>query len=85
MSHKKGMYLEQVVIMNENDLPSLLREVADYIEQNKLELWDLLIDTQPEDENSDLSARLILAGFVNLPNKGLHSDTATPSEAGESS
>lgn len=69
MSHKKGMYLEQVVIMNENGLPSLLREVADYIEQNNLELWDLSIDTQPDDEDSDLGARLILAGFVKLPNK----------------
>ena len=69
MSIKKGMYLEQIVIKNENGLPSLLREVADYIEQNNLDLWDLFIDTQVEDESSDLFARLILSGFVKLPNK----------------
>ena len=69
MSSKKGMYLEQVVILNGNGLPSLLREVADYVEQNNLELWDLLIDTQPDDYDSDLGARLIISGFVKLPNK----------------
>lgn len=68
MSSKKGMYLEQVVILNGNGLPSLLREVADYVEQNNLELWNLFIDTQPDDDDSDLGARLILSGFVKLPN-----------------
>lgn len=81
MSSKKGMYLEQIVIKNENGLPSLLREVADYIEQNNLDLWDCFIDTQPEDESSDLFARLILSGFVKLPNKVLHADAATPPSA----
>ena len=74
MSSKKGMYLEQAVIQNENGLPSLLREVADYVEKNNLELWDLLIETQSDDEDSNLGARLIIAGFVKLPNNSVQSD-----------
>ena len=71
MSVTKNLYLEQVVIKNKGGLPSLLLQVADYIEQNKLELWELLIDTEPEDQDGALYARLILKGFIDTP-------TATP-------
>lgn len=68
----KNLYLEQVVIKNTGSLPALLRQVADYIEQNKLELWELLVDTEPEDTRDEaLYARLILKGFIDIP-------TATP-------
>jgi len=71
------LYLQQIVISSEDGLPSLLRDVADYIEQNKLELWDLLIDTEPDDNDSNkIYARLILHGFVEPPK--LQSSSALP-------
>lgn len=68
MAVKKGMYLEQIVVSNENGLPELLREVADYIEKNNLDLWEILINTELEEGNKNLYARLIPSGFVNEDN-----------------
>ena len=65
MSVKKGMYLEQVVIKNDNGLPALLREVADYVELKNLVLWDLLIEPESDDDGF-VYARLILDGFRNI-------------------
>ena len=66
MSIKRDMYLEQVVIKNK-DLPSLLREVADWVEKENVSLWDVFIDSEC-DESGEIFARLIISGFVNLPN-----------------
>ena len=65
MSVKKDMYLEQVVIENDNGLPALLREVADYVELNNLVLWDLLIEPESDDDGF-MHARLILNGFRDI-------------------
>ena len=60
----RSLFVERIILKSES-LPDLLGNVAGVVFDHKLKLWEIDINTTPDDDDGLYYAILTLEGFVN--------------------